>query len=271
MDYLARETAPFAEDFWGKIDGVVIETASRVLRARRFISLLGPLGIGADHITVDKVDDLAQTSEDGVMVTTGRKYLELPTLYEDFELLGKDIETAKKAGYPLDLGKVAAAAENCAVKEDKLIFFGHKDFQIEGLFTAKGSNKIKRMDWAAGENAFANIAEGITLLAKAGIYGPYALALSQDLYLQLQRLQAGTGLLEIERVEKLLGGHVYPVPALGKEKAVLVAVDARNLDLVIGQDLAAAYLEQVEFNHRFRILETMRLRIKRPQSIVVFE
>lgn len=114
---------------------------------------------------------------------------------------------------------------------------------MKAFLPRRGSNKIKRMDWAAGENAFANACRRRLTVNKSWyIYGPYALAISQDLYLQLQRLRAGTGLLEIERVEKLLGGHVYPVPALGKEKAVLVAVDARNLDLVIGQDLAAAYL-----------------------------
>ena len=45
-------------------------------------------------------------------------------------------------------------------------------------------------------------------------------------------------------------------------KAVLVCAEAQYMDLAVGQDLAAAYLELVNLNHYFRILETAALRIK---------
>ncbi|MGE4485856.1 MAG: encapsulin, partial [Oscillospiraceae bacterium] len=87
----------------------------------------------------------------------------------------------------------------------------------------------------------------------------------------MQRLQPATGLLEIDRVGKLLNGHIYKSPVLGKEKAALVCSDERNMDLVVGQDMAAAYLEQKDLNHILRVLETVMLRIKRRKAIVVFE
>ena len=87
----------------------------------------------------------------------------------------------------------------------------------------------------------------------------------------MQRLQEGTGLLEIDRVSKLVDGNIFKTPVLGKGKAVLVCSDPRNMDLVIGQDISTGYLEQKDFNHSFRILETVLLRIKRKQAIVVFE
>jgi len=67
-----------------------------------------------------------------------------------------------------------------------------------------------------------------------------------------------------------VNGHLYQSPALGKGKAVLVGSDEKNMDLVIGQDMAAAYLEQKDLNHSFRVLETVLLRIKRKQAVVVF-
>ncbi|HBM74587.1 MAG TPA: bacteriocin, partial [Clostridiaceae bacterium] len=78
-------------------------------------------------------------------------------------------------------------------------------------------------------------------------------------------------LLEIDRVAKLVGGHIYQSPVLGNGKAVLIGSDEKNMDLVIGQDMAAAYLEQKELNHSLRVLETVLLRIKQKQAIVVFE
>jgi len=80
-----------------------------------------------------------------------------------------------------------------------------------------------------------------------------------------------THLLEIERISKLLDGNVFYSSVLGTGKAVLVCPEARNMDLVIGQDLATAYLEQKDLNHCFRVLESVLLRIKRKQAITVFE
>lgn len=270
MDYLARNDAPVSGSLWEKIDKTVVDVAGKVLYGRRVIPLFGPLGIGVTSIAVDTTDKLAEVDKDGVIMTAGRKFEEIPTLYEDFTLSARDMEGAVHEGFPLDLTNVMTAAENCALKEDKMIFFGNASFKIEGLFNAAGATKIKKTDWSSGENAFKNIAAAVNLLVEKGIYGAYSLAVSPDLYLQMQRLQEGTGLLEIDRVKKLLDKRVYSTPVLGKNKAVLLCSDRRNLDLVIGQDMKTAYLEQSELNHRFRILETMLLRIKRPQAIVIF-
>ncbi len=42
------------------------------------------------------------------------------------------------------------------------------------------------------------------------------------------------------------------------------------MDLSIGIDVNTAYLEQVNLNHSFRILETVLPRIKNANAIVVF-
>lgn len=83
--------------------------------------------------------------------------------------------------------------------------------------------KISLRDWSTGENAFADIAAGIAYLTEGGFYGTYSLAVSPDLYMQMQRLQRGTGLLEMDRVAKLVDGRLYQSPALGKGTAVLTA------------------------------------------------
>jgi uncharacterized linocin/CFP29 family protein len=69
----------------------------------------------------------------------------------------------------------------------------------------------------------------------------------------------------------MLNGNVFTSSVLGTGKAVFVCSDARNMDLVIGQDLAPAYLEQKDLNHSFRVLENVLLRIKRKQAVTVFE
>lgn len=197
--------------------------------------------------------------------------MEIPILYNDFTLPARDLESSKKNGYPIDLSGAIASAEACALKEDRLIYFGSEVNGYEGLLTTAGANKIKRKDWTDGENPFTDVAAAIELLTSKGMYGTYALSVSPDLYLQMQRLQPGTGLLEIDRVSQLLDGRIFKAPVLGSGKAVLVCADPRNMDLVIGQDLSTAYLEQKDLNHSFRVLESVLLRVKRKQAIVIFE
>ena len=271
MDYLARESSPLEAGIWEQIDAAVVKAARNVLAGRRILQLFGPLGVGVESIHIDDTQEKDEVIEDGFITTKGRKLVEIPTIYEDFSLFAKDLASSEKSGYPLDLSKALAAAQALALKEDRLIFFGSQKLGYEGLLTASGVSKLKKKDWTAGENAFADVAAAIETLVTSGVYGAYSLVLSPNLYMQLQRLQPGTGLLEIDRVSKLLNGHVYKTPVLGKDQAVLVCPQPENMDMVVGQDMAAGYLEQRELNHYFRVLETVLLRIKRRQAVVAFE
>jgi len=126
MNYLAREGSPASVELWKKIDSSVVKAASNVLSGRRFLHIFGPLGIGTESIHIDDAEEVDETSKDGFITTKGRKYVEIPTIYNDFTLLARDIEASEKSGHPIDLSKAMASAEACAIKEDKLIFFGNK-------------------------------------------------------------------------------------------------------------------------------------------------
>lgn len=271
MSYLSRESSSIPEELWDKIDSTVVNTARGVLTGRKFLTIYGPLGIGTDSIVLDDSDIVDEEYEDNLITTKGRKFMEIPLVYNDFTLLARDIERSAQYGTPVDLSKAAIAAEVCARKEDQFIFFGDAAHGYEGLLTAHGINKMKKSDWSVGENAFSDIAAALELFRTNNIYGTYVLIVSPDIYTQLQRIQPGTGVLEADRIRKLLNDKVYSASVLGKGKAVVLCTDARNMDLVIGQDLATAYLEQKDLNHSFRILESLLPRIKRRQAITVFE
>lgn len=272
MDFLSRESAPFSEDFWNKIDDTVVNTARRALTGRKFLPIYGPLGAQALSVSVDDLSRRGLMEEDGALVKTGaRSYMELPLLYSDFTLYWRDLENSLKSGLPADLTAAAEAAVQCAKKEDELVFYGSKALGYDGLFTVKGSSHIKRSDWNSGENPFSDVAKGIELLTENDIWGRLALILSPNLYTQLQRIQPGTGKMEIDRVSALVDGNVFRTPVLGSDKAILVCADAHYMDLAIGQDLSTAYLELKDLNHTLRILETALPRIKRSDAIVIFD
>lgn len=270
MDFLARDTVSFSDDFWDKLDQTVVDTVRKNLVGRQFLSLFGPLGPGALSIHVDEIS-VTEEDNEGIVKTSGRHFIEIPQLYEDFTLLWRDIENSEKTSYPLDLSKAMIAAQAMAQKEDKLIFFGNEFLGTDGLLTATGTTKIKKGDWSSDENAFLDIAEGIATFTGKGLLGRYALILSPDLFASLQRIQPSLGMVEMERIKKMLEGRVFNAQILGKNKAVLVCAEPQYMDLAIGSDMATGYLETKDFNHVFRIMETAALRLKSKDAVILFE
>lgn len=270
MDYLARNDAPISEELWNKIDETVIANAKQHMVCRRFLNVYGPLGAGTGYVAVDSAAKDEESANNMARVT-GRKLVELPQLYQDFGILWRDIANADNTGLPLGLDAAAAAAQRSAKQEDDLILFGNEELGVEGLMNAEGSFKIKRGDWSTGEDAFKDVAHAIAYMSSNNMLGRYALVLSPDVYLELQRLQPNVGLLEIDRIKSLVGDRVYPAGAFGLGKAILVCAEPQYMDLAVGMDLSTGYLEQKDFNHYFRITETIALRIKNPKAIVSFE
>lgn len=270
-DYLARDGAPLTPELWNAIDAAVVDAAKETLTGRRFIPLHGPLGPGADAVAIDTPGKKQEAFEDGFAVMQGRQLQQLPQLFEDFWLYWRDLEAARRNGLPFETSAARIAAAALARREDHLVFHGAKALGIDGLLTVKGVNSLKRGDWAAGENAFTDVAAATALLHQKGRYGRHTLVLSTDLFVQLQRIQPGTGTLESERIKQLTGGRLYTSPVLDAKTALLVCAQPQYLDLAVGQDIATAYTEQVDLNHHFRVLETALPRIKSPDAIVVFK
>ena len=170
MDFLARDGSPFDSDFWSKIDKAVIETASRTLIGRRFLSIYGPLGSGTISVQYDR-NDREEVFQDGIVKTSGRHSVELPQLYQDFTLLWRDIENNEKNKMPLDLSVTSFAAQTLSNKEDELIFYGNEFVGVTGILNTKGVQKLKISDWSAGENPYIDIVKAINMIREKGIVG----------------------------------------------------------------------------------------------------
>lgn len=270
MDYLSREGSPISAQLWQNIDNTLVSTAKQILTGRKFISIYGPLGAGLQSINVDILAELDE-SEGNISVIKGRTYQHIPLINQDFSLLWRDLEFSEQMGLPVDLSSVVRAATQCALKEDELIFLGNDEHGYKGLLNEDGIIKLPLSDWSEGENPFKDIATGLASFIENGIVGRKALVLSPNLYVQLQRIQSGTGTTEYERLSRLFNGNIFSTPILKTNKAVLVCSEPQNIDLVIGQDMITSYLETKNLNHYFRIIETLLLRIKNKEAVIIFE
>jgi uncharacterized linocin/CFP29 family protein len=276
-DFLLRDAAPLSPAQWQEIDRIAIERARQALVGRRLLPVAGPFGAGLLSVPDDRLEgtvagqvDLLGQAEDAV--TIGRRtFLPLALIYKDFWLHWRDLEANASLGFPLPSGAIAAAASACAQTEDSLIFNGDDALGVPGLRTVPGRQTLPLSDWGQMGRGFQDVVEGIRVLTDAGFIGPFALVLSPRLYAQLNRVFENTGVLEIEQVEKLARHGVYRSAVLPEPSAILLEVGAQNADLAIGVDLSVAYIEATNMNHRFRVVESAVLRIKRPEAICSFE
>lgn len=277
-DFLQRDQAPLSSDQWAALDRAVVATARAALVGRRFLTLVGPFGPGVEALPSETVDgaaggqiDLLGNAEGEAVGAGARRYLPLPLVYKDFWIHWRDLEANRQFGLPLDTGKAAAAAAACVQAEDRLLFDGDPALGLPGLRTADGRQTVPMRDWAEAGQAFADVVDGVRLLTSQGYTGPYALAVSPLLYAQLNRVFDSTGVLELEQVEKLARRGVYPTGVLPEASALLLDSGAQNMDLAVAFDLTTAFVESSNLNYRFRVLESLTLRLRRPGAVCTFE
>ncbi len=277
-DFLGRDQSPLTEQQWNAFDQTVVSIARRTLVGRRLLSVFGPLGTGYQVAPNDRFSgrtvgaiDMLGEADCNEIASSGRVYLPLPILHKDFMIHWRDLEEANQTGMPVDTGAVASAAAFCARLEDEVIFNGHKELGYDGLRNVSGRMTVRQSDWSAMGNAFRDITNAVEQLAGAGFSGPFAVAVSPQMLVAMNRMFENTGVLEIDQVRKLATAGVYVTPVLPDPSVVVVAAGPENLDLVLGLDMATAFLTTDKLNHHFRVLETLVLRIKRPEAICTVE
>lgn len=259
MDYLMRDDSKLTEAQWDEVDAKVVAAAKAVLTGRKFLDVYGPLGSGVQMLKSPDVPG------------GRRRATEIPMLFADFTLSWRDIQAAERMGIPLSYSEVSAAATDCALQEDRMIFLGNDEYGTIGLLDLPEAQKVRTQDWSEGENAFADVVAGLQLLLENQVYGEKALVVSPDVYAQLQRIQPGTGTLEGKRIAALIEGRVLQTPVLPATTALLLACGEQNMDLALGQDMTTGYLGSSELDHDFRVFETALLRVKNQKAVVVFQ
>jgi uncharacterized linocin/CFP29 family protein len=247
-DFYMRGDAPLSEAEWAQLDKVVVSAARQYLVGRKFIELAGPFGAGTEVIPVGSGEN--------------RRYLNIPVIEHDFALVWRDVEASRKMGLPLELGAAAEASIKCARDEDKMV--------VDALSEA-ADKKVALGNWDEPGVALANIVEATEALVDDGAFGPFAVVLSTSLYAKTQRVAKGMGRLVGKLIKGVAEGGMFRSPLLGADQGLVVSLGAHNFDLAVAQDVVTAYLGNEDLDHKFRVLESLVLRVKRPEAICALE
>jgi uncharacterized linocin/CFP29 family protein len=183
-------------------------------------------------------------------------------IQKSFVLSKRDIAASEQEGLPFNTAPVAAAALDCALLEDKIVFQGAQGSQ--GLLTASGASELKLSTWKEVGKAADETISALTMLDNAGFHGPYSLALSPGRYnLLLRRYpQGGT---ELEQIKSMTDG-VFKAPVLDSG-GLLIASGRQFAAITLGQDMSVGYIGPAGEDLEFSISESLALLIRQPKAI----
>ena len=233
MSNLHRELAPISSAAWSEIEEEASRSFKRNLAGRRLVDVKGPLGLDTDSVTIGhrtKIDSPA----DGISAYL-RNAQPLVELKVPFTVTREAIDDVERGAADSDWDPVVKAAAELALAEDRAIFSGYAAANIPGL--GDGAANIALPD-DVRESPDA-ISQAMNKLRLASVDGPYSLALSADLYAQVNET-SNHGYPVREHLRRILtDGEIVWAPAI--DGAYLVSTRGGDFELTIGQDVSIGY------------------------------
>jgi len=264
--FLNRADAPFSDKVWDMIDQTVIAAAKSQLSGRRLLRTQGPYGLGLKALPSGEktIDD--KNADDAKM--TAPCLTPLTMIYSEFTLPTRDIASYQQCCLPIDLSRAAKSAIDCARQEDNLVFYGSKTIGFKGLMNIDGSCSVKVKTWDNPGAAADDIIRAVITLDNVGFHGPYALALSADLYNLLFRLYPQSGQTEIEHIRQIVTDGIIKTSAI-KSGGILVCSCCPFATIVLGQDLMTGFAGPAGPEYQFIVSESLAVNILEPKALCI--
>jgi uncharacterized linocin/CFP29 family protein len=135
-----------------------------------------------------------------------------------------------------------------------------------GLFyPAAGSIPVA----ANGPALVTAVSQAISRLEAGGYFGPFAVVLGQQFFVEVQTPQTGLVLPQDRIIPFLGGGPLLRSSTLPDNSGVVVALGGVPVELVVATDVSLQFLQlMIDPAFAFRVYEKMSLRIKEPGAII---
>jgi uncharacterized linocin/CFP29 family protein len=295
----------WTEESWNRLLEAVSEEAQRARVAAQMLPLVGPeerttLAVPEFAISSGPAPaDAAHPAAQRLTVDSN------PTLYLTTIAVNVFLRSHEAADPQLTaaLGMFRRAANYIARIEDALVFNGRSAhaapelglagippvFTVSGEGAARGLVKpleLDRRDSAPerqrvllrlqargaalqGDDVITAIIGAIGQLDARGQQGPYACALSTDLFARVCTPNPNL-VLPRDRILPFLQGPLLRASTLQEGQGVVVALSGSPVELVVGSDIGIRYLQAtLEPRYAFRISERVALRIREENAIAI--
>jgi uncharacterized linocin/CFP29 family protein len=114
-------------------------------------------------------------------------------------------------------------------------------------------------------------AKGISTLDARGFQGPYALVLSQDLFIDAENPE-GSLVLPSDRIRPLIEGPLLRSTILPRNEGILVSLAGNPIEIVVANDIHVRFLQlTTDPLHVYRVSEKFVLRIKESDAVLTLK
>jgi len=282
-----QDKLPWSGELWHRIDRAVHAESMRTMPASAFLPRVGPMP-GA--LTVDSDQTLVDTRE---LAIDEAATFPLVEVWAEFALTPQQVAREAEIMTACTLAK--RATNVLAQATDLLVFQGDAAVAGDPLFTGRrvrtrsgpagtgllnaipqdaAAQRIEVGAVSAGESRFGErtyeaVTEGCARLESKGHYGPYALILHTVPYADTFAPLAVTLETPASLLEPMLGAGFYETGSLPPSTGLLVSVGGNSMDLVVGRDATATFLQQdFEGKYVFRVYKRFALRVKDDSAII---
>jgi uncharacterized linocin/CFP29 family protein len=191
VNHLLRDKAPITEAGWEELDTEARERLEPGLAARKLVDFAGPLGWDYSATNLGRISSL--DSFEGLDAVR-RRVLPLVELRAEFTVSRAELADLERGADDIDLDALDEAARRIAHAENVAVFHGWIEAGMRGIAESCTHPAVALSD---DFNAYArHTAEAVETLLKAGVSGPYGLALGPDRGAAVVSLRGGDFLFE---------------------------------------------------------------------------
>lgn len=250
MNNLYRELAPITSAAWSQIEEEAARTFKRHIAGRRVVDVSDPGGPTASAVGTGHLVDVSSPG-DGVVAHL-RQSQPLVRLRVPFTVSREDIDDVERGSQDSNWDPVKEAAKQLAFAEDRAIFEGYPDAQIQGIRASTSNAVLALPDDPRGYPDV--IAQALSELRLAGVDGPYSVLLSAEAYTKVsETTEHGYPLRE--HLNRLVDGDIIWAPAI--DGAFVLSTRGGDFDLQLGNDLAIGYLSHDAESVQLYLQETL--------------
>jgi len=262
MNNLHRELAPISDAAWDQIEEETTRTLKRYLAGRRVVDVPTPGGVGLPAVGTGHLLAIAPPAED--IISRQREVKALVELRVPFELTREAIDDVERGSGDSDWQPAKEAAKKIAFAEDRAIFNGYAEANIQGIREAS-SNPAMALPANVQDYPDA-VAQALSQLRLVGVNGPYSVLLGANAYTELAETR-DHGYPVLEHVKRLVDGNIIWAPAI--DGAFVLTTRGGDFELTIGQDVSLGYLSHTDTVVRLYLQETFTFRALTSEASVV--
>ncbi len=261
MNNLHRELAPISDAAWAQIEEETTRTLKRYLAGRRVVDVPSPGGVALPGVGTGHLKTI-HAPGDGILARQ-REVKPLVELRVPFELSRQTIDDVERGSEDADWQPAKDAAKKLAFAEDRAIFNGYREANIQGIREST-SNPIETLP--ADVRAYPDaVAHALSQLRLVGVNGPYSVLLGADEYTALAETR-DHGYPVLEHVKRIVDGNLIWAPAI--EGAFVVTTRGGDFELNIGQDVSIGYLSHTDSVVQLYLQETFVFRVLTTEAAV---